>query len=192
MVDTKIFFQDKQTALVLIDLQRGVVARETRPHTASEVLANSVKLAASFRKAGLPVVFVHVVLGDGQAMLKPLVDTPVQLPPLGPDFVEFAPELAVTDRDIVVTKRSPCAFYGTDLDLQLRRRGIGRIVLGGISTSIGVEATARDAYERNYKLLLVEDAMAAQHPEEHDRAIKYIFPHMGIVRSTTEVLAALG
>ena len=83
-------------------------------------------------------------------------------------------------------------FYGTDLDLQLRRRNIARLVLGGISTSASVEATARNAYERNYKLLFVEDAMAALSVKEHDRAIKYVFPRMGIVRSTAEVLAAMG
>jgi len=192
MVDTKIFFEDKLTALILIDLQRGVVVQETKPHTASDVVANSAKLVQAFRKAGLPVVFVHVLIGDREDILKPLLDKPAQLPPLTPDFTEFVPELGVTERDIVVTKRNPSAFYGTDLDLQLRRRNIVRIAIGGISTSVGVEATARNAYDRNYKLLFVEDAMTAQHVEEHDRAVKYVLPCMGIVRSTAEVLAALG
>ena len=83
------------------------------------------------------------------------------------------------------------AFYGTELDLQLRRRGIDTILLAGISTNVGVESTARDAYERGYEQVFVEDAMAARSPDEHAHTIRTVFARIGRVRFTAEVLAAL-
>lgn len=90
-----------------------------------------------------------------------------------------------------VTKKQWGAFYGTDLDLQLRRRGIRTLVLCGISTCFGVESTARDAYERGYEQVFVEDAMASRSAAEHEHTVTRIFPRMGRVRVTAEVLAAL-
>ena len=90
-----------------------------------------------------------------------------------------------------MTKRQWGAFYGTDLDLQLRRRGVRTIVLGGISTNYGVETTARDAWERNYNVVFAEDAMAARSAEDHAFAVTRIFPRIGRVSSADEVLAAL-
>jgi nicotinamidase-related amidase len=127
----------------------------------------------------------------GADALKPLVDEPLQMPAPAPDFAEFVPELRLQPCDIVITKRNWGAFYGTDLDLQLRRRGVTRIAICGISTNIGVESTARDAFERNYALLFVEDAMASMSEEEHAHSVNRIFPRMGIIRSTEEVLRAL-
>ena len=89
----------------------------------------------------------------------------------------------------MVTKRNWGAFYGTDLDLQLRRRGIKTIVLGGIATNMGVESTARAAHEHGYSQILVEDAMASRSVEMHAFAVGTVFPLLGLVRSTEEVLA---
>jgi nicotinamidase-related amidase len=110
-------------------------------------------------------------------------------PPAGWD--QIAQDLGPRDGDIVVTKRQWGAFYGTDLDLHLRRRGIETIVLGGIATSIGVESTARDAFEHNYGLVVVDDAMADMTAEAHAFTCKHIFPRIARVRSTRQVLAAL-
>ena len=180
------------TALVLIDLQRGIVAMPAQPHAAGEVIANAVRLAEQFRSAGAPVILVHVVTRpDGSDRLQLEVDEPVQRRQMPPDFATIVPELATSDRDIVIGKRQWGAFYGTDLDLQLRRRGVRTIVLGGISTNYGVESTARDAYERNYGIVFVEDAMSARSAEDHAFALTRIFPRIGRVASTSDVLAAL-
>lgn len=93
--------------------------------------------------------------------------------------------------DIVITKRQWGAFYGTELDLQLRRRHIRTLILGGIATNFGVESTARDAYERGYEQVFVEDAMAAPTAEAHRFAVTTILPRIGLVRSTEHVLNAL-
>ena len=182
----------KQTALVLIDLQKGILGRQTAPHSASDVLARSVRLADRFRSVGALVVLVHVSFSPdgGDRLTQPTDEAP---PPAAtqPGWDEISPELARDPKDIVITKRQWGAFYGTPLDLQLRRRGIRTIVIGGIATNFGVESTARDAFEHGYALVFVEDAMAALSSEAHSFAIKTIFPRLGRIRSTEEVLKSL-
>jgi nicotinamidase-related amidase len=179
------------TALVLIDLQRGVAGLPALPHTSAEVVQNAVRLADRFREAQAPVVLVHVAFSsDGRDLLRPEVDQPFNRGPLPPDWMEFVPEIGPRPNDIIITKRQWGAFYGTELDLQLRRRGVTKIVLGGIATNIGVESTARAAYELGYHQVFAEDAMAALSQEGHLSSIRLILPRIGQVRSTEEVLAA--
>jgi len=182
----------QSTALVLIDLQRGIAGRPTAPHQATDVVARARSLAERFRQVGAPVVLVRVAFApDGRDRLAPRVDAAGWSGPVSPDFSDLVPELGPKEGDLVITKRQWGAFYGTELDLELRRRGIRTIVLGGISTNFGVESTARDAYERGYELVFAEDAMAGQTAEAHRFATTTIFPRIGIVRSSEEVLAAL-
>jgi nicotinamidase-related amidase len=182
-----------RTALVVIDLQRGIVGAPTAPHRESDVVAHAAALAVALRVAGGTVVLVHVTpSADGRDALHPQTDTPPWQPgPRPVDWAEIVPELGPESGDLVITKRQWGAFYGTELDLQLRRRGIETILLAGISTNVGVESTARDAYERGYEQVFVEDAMAARNADEHANTVRTIFPRMGRVRSTAEVLAAL-
>ncbi len=182
-----------RTALVLIDLQRGIVARPTEPRLPAAVIANAAKLADGLRPRGVLVVRVRVSFGPGHALApKSDVDQPTPLGQLPAGWDELADDVRLDPADVVVTKRQWGAFYGTDLDMTLRRRGRDTIVLGGISTNIGVESTARDAWERNYRLLLVEDAMASHAAAAHAFAVETIFPRIGHVCSTADVLAAAG
>ena len=179
------------TALVLIDLQRGITAMPTQPHSAGDVIANAARLAVAFRAAGAPVITVRVAPStDGGDVLRTDVDEPREPRQTPADFAEIVPQIRA-ERDIVVTKRQWGAFYGTDLDLQLRRRHMTTIVLGGISTNMGVESTARAAQEHGYHLVLVEDAMSARTAQDHAFAITRIFPKIGRLASTSDVLAAL-
>jgi nicotinamidase-related amidase len=182
------------TALVLIDLQRGIVAGPTAPRSGADVVANAAAIARRLRAAGGTVVLVHVTpSADGRDALRPLTDAQGGWRGGAPaaDWADLVPEVGPEPGDIVITKRQWGAFYGTELDLQLRRRGITTIVLGGISTNVGVESTARDAYERAYQQIFVEDAMAARGAEEHEHTVRTLFPRIGRVRSTGDVLAAL-
>jgi nicotinamidase-related amidase len=182
----------KSTALVLIDLQNGITRNSTAPHIASDVVSRAAGLADAFRSRGSMVVLVRVAFAaDGSDRLKMPTDAqpPVSVP--SADWSEIVAELGPRAGDIVVTKRQWGAFYGTDLELHLRRRGIKSIVIGGISTNFGVESTARDAFERAYALVFVEDATAAMSAETHAFAMTKIFPRLGLVRSTREVLEAL-
>ncbi len=178
------------TALVLIDLQKGIVGRATEPHSAAKVVEQAARLAARFRQAKAPVVLVNVTFSpDFADALKQETDLKFSMGELPPDWDQIVADVDPQPSDIRITKRQWGAFYGTELDLQLRRRGIRQIVLGGISTNIGVESTARAAYEHGYQLVLVEDAMASMSAEDHAFAVKKILPRLGLVRSTEEVLA---
>jgi nicotinamidase-related amidase len=180
---------DPKTALVLIDLQQGITAMPT-VHPIAAVIANAARLAAAFRRAELPVVLVTVAFSpDGGDRPHSRTDSPPPNLHMGPDFSEVVAELAPAARDIRITKRQWNAFYGTELDLQLRRRGITGIVLGGISTSIGVDATARAAYERSYNLTFASDAMTDRDPILHECAVTKIFPRLGEVATTDAILA---
>lgn len=184
----------KTTALVLIDLQQGILPYAKSPYSAEQVIATNARLAAAFRQLAAPVVFVRVGWSDSFAeALKQPVDQPSP-PPAGglPDsWWTFPEQLAVTDQDIKVVKHQWGAFYGTDLDLQLRRRGIKTIVLAGISTNIGVESTARAAWEHGYELVIAEDGCSTGSTEMQQFAVKNIFPRISRVRSSAEIIAAL-
>lgn len=183
----------KRTALVVIDLQRGIVGTNPAPHSGADVVARTASVARALRAAGGTVVWVRVTPSpDGRDALRPLTDAPPLSGPRSPDWAELMPELDRQPEDIVITKRQWGAFYGTELDLQLRRRGVDTILLCGITTNIGVETTARDAYDRGYDQVFVEDATSARSAEEHAFVMRTAFPRMGRVRSTAEVLQALG
>jgi nicotinamidase-related amidase len=182
----------KTTALVVIDLQRGIAGRPTEPHTAQDVVKNAARLVQAFRKNGMPVFLVHVVTTPETA-LKTQSDATFPRPPvMPPDWSEFVPEIAPVPSDIVIAKKQWGAFYGTELELQLRRRGMDTIVLCGISTEYGVESTARFAYEYGFQQVFAEDAMSSMSAEGHNAAVSLIFRRMGRVRKTDEILAAMG
>lgn len=173
-----------RTALVLIDLQKGIVPTQG----GSAVVEKAVRLVEQFRSQEGWICFVRVAFHDGNDVLRPTTDQNVSMPQLPPEgWSDLVPELGVKPEDYVVTKRQWGAFFGTDLDLQLRRRGIDTIVLGGISTNIGVEMTAREAFQLGYQQIFVTDAMTAATPEEHEGTLKFIFPRIGKLRTTADL-----
>ena len=181
-----------KTALVTIDLQKGIVGRQTAPHASDSVVRNAVALAEAFRKRGMSVFLVRVTpSADGKDALRPIADAPMQFRAPPPDWADIVPELGPKQGDFVITKHQWGAFHGTDLDLQFRRRGITTMLLCGITTNIGVESTARFAYEYGYNQIFAEDAMSALSAEEHTFTVTKIFPRIGLVRKTKELLADL-
>jgi nicotinamidase-related amidase len=180
----------KKTALVLIDLQNGVVGMNPVPHTAAQVVENSRKLGEAFRVHGAPVVYVRV---DHNDFMKLPVDQPHNMgdKPLPPVASEIAASAGFRPGDILITKRHWGAFAGTDLEQQLKSRGVDTVVLSGISTNAGVESTARQGTGLGFAFVLVEDACSSQNAEHHRFAFENIFPRLTRVRSTDEVLAAL-
>jgi nicotinamidase-related amidase len=189
----KIILEPRRTAVVVIDLQKGIVGFPGNPHSASSVIAHTVELLDAARSAGAQPILVHVGRSpDGADGLEVACDEPMRLAgALPPDWSELIPELNRQPNDLVILKRQWGAFYGTDLELQLRRRGLSTIILCGIATAFGVESTARDAYERGFEQIFAEDAMTSRTAESHTNAIANIFPRMGRVRSTAEIVAAL-
>ncbi|QAU24417.1 hydrolase [Dyella sp. M7H15-1] len=183
----------RRTALVLIDLQKGILPFAGGPHSANDVLSKAASLIKRFHALGAPVILVRVGWSpDGSDAPRQIVDRAPPTKGFSADWWEFPDELGVIDSDIRIIKRQWGAFYGTELELQLRRRGMEHIVLGGISTHIGVESTARNAWELGFGLVFAEDAMSATGGEQHAFAVEHIFPRLGRVRSTKQVLEMLG
>jgi nicotinamidase-related amidase len=182
---------DHNTALVVIDLQKGIMAHPT-VHPVRDVLFNAARLAEGFRRASLPVALVRVAFSlDGHDRLTPRSEVPARPMPASPEFSELASDLAAAPGDLLIVKRQWNAFYGTELDLQLRRRKVTGIVLAGIATSIGVDSTARAAYERAYNVTFASDAMTDIDPAAHECAMTKIFPRIGEIDSTDAILALL-
>jgi nicotinamidase-related amidase len=184
----------KTTALVVIDLQKPIVAMPLAPHSGPDVVKRTSDLARAVRAGGGMVAQVRVRFHDGKEALNQPSDEPSMsrsMASLPADFFEFAPDLSVEDADLQIVKKQWGAVYGTDLDLQLRRRGVTTVILCGVATNFGVESTARDLWELNYALVFAEDAISSRSEELHRFPIQHIFPRLGRVASTADVLTAL-
>ncbi|MFE3825119.1 isochorismatase family protein [Streptomyces sp. NPDC059092] len=178
---------DPRTALVVVDLQKGIVGLPTA-HPAEDVVARSAELAAAFRAKDLPVVLVRAV-----AAAPGRTETPMRgrgRP--AADWADPADGLGAEESDHVVIKRVWGAFHGTDLDLHLRRLGITQIVVTGIATSKGVESTARAAYEHGYHVTVATDAVTDMDEATHRNSVERIFPALGETGTTDEIIKLLG
>jgi len=174
---------DPSTALIVVDLQKGIVGLPLA-HAAADVVANSRRLADSFRGRGLPVVLVNV---DGAAPGRTEQGRPNL--PAGSGWAEIVPELGAQPGDILVTKTSWGAFATTDLEQRLKALGVTQVVVTGIATSVGVESTARQAYEQGFNVTLAIDAMTDRSAEAHDHSVETVFPRLGERGTTDEIIA---
>jgi nicotinamidase-related amidase len=177
---------DPKTALIVIDLQQGIVAYPT-VHPIGEVVERSRSLADAFRQRGLPVVLVNVAGGaPGRTEQQP----PRQPFPAG--WTDLIPEMDRRQSDIVVTKQTWGAFASTDLEARLKVLGVTQVVIAGVATGTGVEATARQAYEQGFNVTLAVDAMTDMRREAHDYSIAHVFPRLGETGTTHEIIDMLG
>ena len=182
----------RTTALVLIDVQKGVLSMPLAPYGAAQIVQNAARLGLHFDEVGAVVALVHVAFSDKAIdRLSQPVDAPSASASLPADWADFAPEIGALRADIVVTKRQWGAFYGTELDLQLRRRGVNTIVLAGVATNFGVESTAREAWQHNYAVVIAEDAVTSVGEDMHKFSIEKVLPRIARVRSTAEIVGAL-
>lgn len=176
---------DPKTALVVIDLQKGLAGLPT-VHPFASVLARASALAEAFRRHSLPVVLVNVAgSAPGRTDRVPNFGT------LPPDWTELVPELNRQPQDHTVTKRTWGAFTNTDLDAHLKGLGVTQLVITGVATSIGVESTARNAYELGFNITLAVDAITDLNAEAHENSVTRIFPRLSEMGTTQEVLDLL-
>jgi nicotinamidase-related amidase len=173
---------DPTAALVVIDLQKGIVGMPT-VHPIAGIIARTAQIARAFRERRLPVVLVNVT---GGAPGRTDISRPKMAMP--DDWTNMVPELEQGPTDYLVSKQRWGAFHGTSLDEYLRQRGVTQIVLTGVATSIGVESTARSAYDLGYNVALVVDAMTDRDADSHRHAIEKIFPRLGETDTTDNVL----
>jgi nicotinamidase-related amidase len=176
---------DPKTALITIDLQKGIVGLPTA-HPTDPVVQQASKLAAAFRRHGLPVVLVNVAGGaPGRTeQSRSTRDFP-------PGWTDLVPELNQHPDDHTVTKRSWGAFTNTGLYEHLKKLGVTQVVIDGVATSIGVESTARQAYEHGFHVTLAVDAMTDMNLDAHHNSITRIFPRLGETGTTDEIIALL-
>jgi nicotinamidase-related amidase len=176
---------DSVAALIVIDLQKGITGFTTELGSA-DVVSRSAKLAKAFRERGLPVVLVNVT---GRAPGRTDQGFPNRAFP--PDWADLMPELEAHPSDILITKQRVGAFLGTELDARLRERGVTQVFMTGIATSFGVESTARSAFDLGYHVVFVSDAMTDMNPVAHKHCVEVMFPRLGEVETTEDVLKSL-
>ena len=176
---------DPNTALIVVDLQKGVL---TAPfaHPLTDILERTCTLLDAFRERHLPVVLVNVT---GRAPGR--TEQPPRHTKLSDDFADLLPELDRQPIDLTVTKRTWGAFAHTDLEAQLRTRNVTQVVITGVATGTGVEATARQAYELGFNVTLATDAMTDLRSEAHAYSLAHVFPRLGETGSTSNVIHLL-
>jgi nicotinamidase-related amidase len=176
---------DPKTALIIIDLQKGIVSLPL-VHPVAEVMKNASALADAFRSHGLPVVLVNVAgRAPGRTeQARGGVDFPA-------GWTDLIPELNQQPTDHTITKHTLGAFTKTGLEEHLRGVGATQVVLAGISTSSGVESTARQAYECGFHVTLAIDAMTDASMDPHLHSLTKIFPRLGETGTTQEILDVL-
>ncbi|HEX3664557.1 MAG TPA: isochorismatase family cysteine hydrolase [Rhizomicrobium sp.] len=175
---------DPVAAIVTIDLQKGIVGLPLA-HSVPEILARTAALLRAFRARELPVVLVNVA---GRPPGR--TDAKMNFTP-APDWAQLVPELDRQHGDHPVTKLNIGAFYGTGLERILRRHHVTQVFLTGVATSVGVETTAREAYDYGYNVVTVVDAMTDRDMDAHNYSVEKIFPRISETATTDEVLALL-
>jgi len=176
---------DTKTALILIDLQKGIVSLPTA-HSTADVIKHAGALAEVFRSHRLPVVLVNVAGGAPGRTEQPRRggDFPA-------DWTDIVPELNQKPQDHTVTKRTWGAFTKTDLEQHLKALGVTQVVIAGVSTSVGAESTAREAYALGFNVTLATDAMTDMNADAHHNSITRIFPKLVETGTTQEIIDLL-
>lgn len=176
---------DTTAALIVIDLQKGHVGLQA-VHPIADIVARSAQLARAFRERGLPVVLVNVT-----AAAPGRTDAGPRNFSLPDGWTELVPELEEQPGDHLVSKQRRGAFIGTSLDEYLRQRGVTQVFLTGVATSVGVESTARSAFDYGYNVALVVDAITDLDADAHRHCVEKVFPKMSETDTTDNVLKLL-
>lgn len=176
---------DPNTALIVVDLQKGIVGLPLL-HPIDPIVERTRALLDAFRRRKLPVVLVNVTGGaPGRT------EQPRRTEPFPDGWADLIPELDPQPDDIRVTKRTWGAFASTDLAARLKARGVTQVVVTGVATATGVESTARQAYELGLNVTLATDAMTDLRAEAHAYSIANVFPRLGETGTTDAIIAQL-
>ena len=191
------------TALLVVDVQndfchnQGVFSKyksATLDHVEQAVSKLSA-LIEKCRQSNLPIIFIRTTHSDwtnSPSWLKRMEGAGEKMRICAPDswgsdFYNVAPK----EGDCIVTKHRYSAFIGTDLDLILRSQGIENIFVTGVATNVCVESTARDAYHRDYNVILIDDCCGAYDNTEHGATLNNISKFFGTVTTSETLIATL-
>jgi nicotinamidase-related amidase len=197
----------KKTALLIIDVQNDVIKATDEPYSnlvkmvrAKGVIGNTARVLDAMRRLKLPVIFIGHVHRKDRADFVPLITDLILQGIAGPvrevnvegtTGAQIVDELKPMPDEYIIWKRRSNAFYCTDLELVLRARGIDTVVLGGIATDVCVANTVRGAQERDIRVIILSDCVAAMMPEDDEYFIKRVFPALGRVRTSDEIISVL-
>jgi nicotinamidase-related amidase len=185
-----------RAVLLVMDYQPGIL---NRLPDADALLGRARDVIAAVRRSGVQVGYVRVGFSDAEIASIPETNKSFSViaTATGRGMRADAPETAVHEgvapepNDIVVRKTRVGAFSTTDLDQQLRDRGIDTLILAGISTSGVVLSTVRDAADRDYRVYVLEDLTADFDPEVHELLMRKVFPRQAYVISTADLTTLL-
>ena len=199
-----------RTAIILIDLQNDIVRNPNGPFYGSiaeqvkdrQVIEKVVRLTEGARSAGALIFYITVVrrkdYADVVNQISELVAAGKAPPPKkqvslidGTHGARLVDELKPEPQDYVLVKKRRNAFHQTELDFHLRARNVTTLAIGGVATDLGVENTVRDAWDRDYNVIVLEDISVSAPPTAHDYAIANVFPRMARIMSTGRLLDEL-
>jgi nicotinamidase-related amidase len=192
----------RSTALVLNDLQLAIISGSPLAPSESEALARvsaavdrCAEVLGNARRVGIPVVHVRVAFSSGHPEANP--HSPMmrfirekELLSHDAPGTGFDPRVQPGPGEIVVTKHGVSAFAGTPLDQMLRSRGVDTVVLGGLVTHYAIDSTARDAHDRGYRVIVLEDGCASATPARHDASLANL-AFLGEVLTTKDFIAQI-
>ena len=186
---TTLQLDNRSTALILHDLQNRNVAYPYVPSNFETIAKLCSHLGRAVRQAGGLTIYTHVLEAE---VLRLPTDVPTPEsgpPPEGSDLIADAAGFQAGD--VLITKRQLGAFYGTNLEQQLRRRDVKTLIIGGVATELAIESTARAALDHGYALVFASDAIGGRAKPSHSFFLEHIFPTMGRVAAVDDIVAAL-
>ncbi len=200
----------RQSVLVLFDMLNGYI-RPRDPERAQQIAATGVvercvEIMQAARAHGMPIVYANGshrpgaedrarTITDTDMSIRPWPDGPrrmnVTSPAEGSFEAQVIPELAPQPQDYIFPKRRWSAFAGTPLDLLLRELGADTILLAGGSTDVGVTATAYDAHDLGYNLVVLHDACQSVRVAAHEFCLERLFPRLARVMTVDEAIGLI-
>lgn len=193
--------QPRTAALIVVDMQNDFLAPggadcsrgEFAEAQARGIVTNTARVAARARALGVPVVFLRYARRADHRFETPSTlrwmfvkrgyDPAVHSTIEGTWGWQILPELEPVASDIVIDKRRPSGFYGTELDAILKSRAIRTVIFAGVSTHGCVEASARDAELRDYYVVLLEDCLGAYSEVLHQAALTVMRSRYDVIDS---------
>jgi ureidoacrylate peracid hydrolase len=193
-LDLATLVHPRQTAVLVVDIQNDFCSPHDAPE-AARMLPRLRELVAQARRAGAQLVFTKGINSDSAASEVWLSRPTVRVhgrQPCRPDTpgADYHPDFRPQAGDLEIVKYRYSAFLGTSLELRLRALGIRTVVMTGIATNVCVESTARDAFQHDFYVVMLEDCMETNSDMLQQATLETMRRHFGLVARSDEVIAA--